>query len=201
MKWFSKINRGAILTAIVIFGVVVYLVGLSISQKSNIPEIKKICSEYIENHVKYSMLPEGQRKKTPDITEKELSNFVKEMESDISKYYPKGEQYSKLALNELNVSLQHQAGGQNVVLAYEKEILDFSKFVFKEDTVTVTILTDSSIERTDRNELGDTQDKVRSETVDKIILIKTDGEWKIINADISSPGNKNQEYNPDFYKY
>lgn len=192
MKWFSKINRGVILTVIVITGVVIYLVSLSISQSRSIPELKKLTEEYIQLDVKYAMLPEEYRNETPDITKDELDSFIQEMEEKLSVFYPDEEQYSEFAVKNIAAELTKQSKGQGVILSYEKEIVEFSNFVFKEDTVTVSVLTDTSIETTaqddmapyERGKMADTG-KIRYETDDILIFMRYKGEWKLIHAQIS----------------
>ncbi|MFA7204769.1 hypothetical protein EOM86_01980 [Candidatus Nomurabacteria bacterium] len=197
MKWFSKINRGAILTAAVLLCVVIYLVVLSITQKASVPELKKICEAYIELDVKYSMLPSEQRKSTPDITDDQLDEYINEMENELSVFYPSGEQYSEFALNAKSALLKKQAAGQSVTTEYAKEIIRYQNFVFKDDTVTVTLLTETSIERAGQSE-KDIYAAGKMEMTDSIILMKFNGQWKIIHAEINQPGDNYSEY--PYYK-
>ncbi len=186
MKWISKINRGAILTGIIIFGVIVYLIVVFIVQSISIPGISDICTDYIAFDVKYSMLPEANRVEQPDMTEDEVGQYIEMMSNELKSFYPAGDQYSKYALNAKSASLQRQAAGIDVILEYTKEIISFRTFAFKDDTVTVTILTETYIDKagTDPKDMSGSG---KMETEDHIILMKSEGQWKVIHAEIMTP--------------
>ncbi|MHB8963068.1 MAG: hypothetical protein ACYC5K_07915, partial [Saccharofermentanales bacterium] len=148
MKWLSKINRGAILTAVVILCVIVYLVALSIINSAQIPAIEQLCGEYLADEVRYSMLPEGQRKDVPDMTDAQLEEFLKEMSDAISSYYPEGEEYSRFAVKSKTADLIAQSAGQGIIYSYSKTIKDFTRYIFDKNTVTVSFTSDTSIETT-----------------------------------------------------
>ncbi len=197
MKWISRVNRGAILTGAVVLGVIVYLVVISIVQRASLPEIKQICSAYIAIDVQYSMLPDAERKEAPDITDAELNDYIEQMKKDISAFYPEGEQYSEFAVKAKTSHLEKQAAGHEVIIDYSKKIISYSGFAFKDNAVTVTIITDTSIEKTGQPEKG-VSGAVRSEMTDRIILNKTDKGWKVIFASIGTPESYD-EY-PYYYK-
>lgn len=190
MKWLSKINRGAILTTFVLLCVIGYLVGLSLVHSGQIPGIEQICREYLADEVRYSMLPEDQRKDVPDMTAAQLTSFLDEMGQVISAYYPDGEEYSKFAIKAKVADLTAQSEGQGIVYSYSKTIKEFKGVVFDKNTATVSFLSDTTIETIMTGKTGLTEKtKLTMEVNDQIILFKKDGEWHVIYASITRPDN------------
>ncbi|MHB1485604.1 MAG: hypothetical protein ACYCYI_13230 [Saccharofermentanales bacterium] len=183
MKYLSKINRGAILTAAVILAVITYLVMTSAIQKKEIPEIKKICEDYIQTEVKYNMLPALYRKDDPRMPKAELDTFLAKMKTDITAYYPPDERYFKYAIEKIANDLTSQSEGRSVVFQYTKTIAEYKDIIFDKNTVDVTILTNTTVEAKGLAGNLDT-DKITQEVSDNIILQKTGGEWKVIYANL-----------------
>ncbi|MHB1454914.1 MAG: hypothetical protein ACYCYM_13305 [Saccharofermentanales bacterium] len=196
MKWLSKINRGAILTAFVLLCVIGYLVVLSLIHSAQIPGIEQICEDYLADEIRYSMLPEDQRKDVPDMTETELASYLDEMEQAISAHYPDGEEYSKFAIKAKTADLTAQSEGQGIVYSYTKTIVDFTRYVFDKNTVTVSFLSDTTIETAMTGKAGlPEKTKMTMEVNDQIILFRKDGEWHVIYAGITRPDkNVGMEY-------
>jgi hypothetical protein len=196
MKWLSKINRGAILTVFVLLCVTVYLVSLSIIHSAQIPGIEQLCRAYLADEVRYSMLPEDQRKDVPDMTDTELASFLDGMEKAIAAYYPEGEEYARFAIKSKTADLTAQAQGQGIIYSYSKDIVDFTGYVFDKNTVTVSFISDTTIETSMAGMSGlPEKTKMTMDMNDQIILFKKDGEWHIIYAGITRPDkNGGMEY-------
>jgi len=62
MKFLSKINKGLVLTIIVLIILSIYLANIEIKRKSAKPEIEKVVKEYIALTNEYAVLPEEMQK-------------------------------------------------------------------------------------------------------------------------------------------
>jgi len=195
MKFLAKINRGLILTAVVIIGLAIYLISLNISQINATPEIKSICLDYIKTATSYTMLPEQYRKEKPDITSSGLSSYIDKMTTDIKAFYPDNEQTYKYQLKAFQTSFELQVKGQSVVFSYKKDFSKFSEIVFDGDTAKVSIITNSSIDSV--SAVTGQRGTVSGQTNDTITLQKISGKWKIIYADLPQP---NQQGQPGSFK-
>lgn len=187
MKFFSKINRGLILTSLVLVAVVIYLVTQSISQGEVKPIIKDVCEKYISTAVSYKELPEKYKKENPEIPKADLDKYIEEMTKDLKVFYTDNEKTYKYAIDKSKDDLERQANGLGTVFNYEKSIVEYKDFVFDGNTVTVTILTNAVIDGPNIFEPGMPRENFAAQTTDTITLQKVDEEWKIIYADLQEP--------------
>lgn len=58
MKIWKKINKGFLLTLIVLLALIIYLVGVEEQRKEDKTNIQKVTEEFIEFTDKYTVLPE-----------------------------------------------------------------------------------------------------------------------------------------------
>ena len=69
MKFLKKINKGLVLTIIVILALVVYLVEVERQREDDKTEIRGACEEFIDVTDKYLVLPEEMQTLTGEISE------------------------------------------------------------------------------------------------------------------------------------
>ena len=62
MKLLKKINKGLVLTVIVLVALIIYIVTVEISRNNEKPNIETACKNYIETINKYSVYPEKLQK-------------------------------------------------------------------------------------------------------------------------------------------
>lgn len=62
MKLLKKINKGLVLTVIVLLALIIYIVTVEISRNNEKPNIETACKNYIETINKYSVFPENLHK-------------------------------------------------------------------------------------------------------------------------------------------
>lgn len=187
MKFLAKINRGLILTVVIVAAIAIYLIAQSISQADEKPKIKDVCQQYINTAISYSQLPENYRKANPEIPQAELDKYIADMSKDLKAFYTDKEETYKGVIERNKEYLENQAKGVGVVYSYTKEIKEYENFVFDGDTVTVSIGTNSVFDGSDISSPLSPRGKVTGKTVDTITLQKVDGEWKVIYAFLEQP--------------
>lgn len=191
MKFISKINRGAIVTAAVLIGVVVYLVVLSWTQAAEKVEIEKVCAEYIKTEVGYSMLPTKYRIEKPDMPAAESKQYLAEMAESLQAFYLENDQVIKFNLERVQNELQKQMSGIGVIYDYQKTIAKFSSFVFDGKNVTVAMRVNTVLDGPSNDGMATSRQKSVEETEDTMILQKVDGLWKVAYANLNKPGGYN----------
>lgn len=187
MKFLAKLNRGAILTVLVLLAVVLYLLTLHFSQAAAVPEIKNTCRNYITTAVKYQMLPQKYRKDKPDMPAGELSDYISSMSTEIGAFYPDKEREN--AVDRIASNLTLQANGTGVVYGYTMAVSGFKSLDFHYDTVTVTVLCVSTYDGPYGEGINPPRTNMTGQTTDTFMLQKTDGRWQIIYADLQQPKN------------
>jgi hypothetical protein len=187
MKFLAKLNRGAVLSIAVLLAVVIYLIALQLSHNAARPEIESICRNYIKTSVDYTMLPQKYRVDKPSIPQSELDSYIAKMGNDIKAYYPDNEQMYKYVINTFKTSLQNQAKGNGTVFSYTKDVSYFKKLAFDGNSVTVTIVTNSSFDGPANSGTGAARTAVSTQTTDTITLQKTGDKWYVVYANLQKP--------------
>lgn len=199
MKLFRKLNKGLMLTILVVGVLAIYLFAIESKRNAAKPEIEKVVKEYIELTNKYAVLPEDMQKLYNGftMTEEDLNKIDKENEDKLKNYLNKYEEELKTKMidNETVVNMQKEIVEeflknsnnylQTVVTKYNKEITKIRKYSFDDDQVTVTFDTKSDIEN---KYLDDGNEKTRKDTTSEngetITLQLVDGNWKVVYSDI-----------------
>lgn len=178
MKILKKINRGLILTVIVVIGVAVYLACLSSAQAADREEIISICEDYIKAETGYSMLPEKYRKENPEIPEQELDAYINEAKTELKKFYVDNENTYKYLLERIESSLKSQAAGDDVILTYTKDIYKVDSVAFDGDKASVELIC-NTVCKTSGGSVS-TDDL----TNDSLMLQKIDGRWLLCYSNL-----------------
>ncbi len=159
MKLLRKINKGLVLTVIVLGILCIYLFSVEAKRNSAKPEIEKAVKEYIELINKYAVVPEDLQK-VYELTgdDEEIEKTAKEVGQKLQVHLDKYEEELKTKMidNQTAVDMQKDmikdflesanTYPQAVVIKYDKEIKKIKKYVFDEDQVTVTFIAKSEIE-------------------------------------------------------
>lgn len=202
MRYLKKINKGLVLTVIVLLILIIYLVAVEVGRNADKPNIEKACKEYIATLDKYAVMPESVQKlygasdienkaSINDNVSKTIDNKMVELENELK---------SKMIDNELAVKMQKDAVSsyvknnnnvfETVVTAFNRDITKIKKFAFDDDQVTVTLDTKVSQDikylefaETETKELSKKNDfNLQGET---ITLKKVDGTWKVVYASLT----------------
>lgn len=181
----KKINKGLILTIIVVIALTMYLVNLEKQRNEEKPEIKSICENFIKITDKYSVLPEEKRVINPTLTEEYYNEYITSMKNELK---------SIMVSNENAVLIQQQAIEENLEEGYNKfeartnqkrTITRITGYEFDGNQVTVKFI--NKVEKTMKYFDG-IEEKVENKTFeaahDEMVLQKTDGQWKVVYANL-----------------
>lgn len=187
MRFWKKINKGFILTIIVLIILIIYLVGVEKQREADKTEIKNACEEFVDLTNKYLVLPEEMQSLTDKITEEQEKEYGEEAEKALKNI---------MVDNTEAIKIQHQfliqalKNGYNLTdelrTKYERDILEITSYEFEGNTVTVTFSSNVEIETKYLNYLNQEQTKALSFTApsDEIMLEKVDGKWKVVYSNL-----------------
>lgn len=189
MKFLSRLNRGALLTAAVIIAVAIYLIIVMLSQNAQKPAIMDVCKKYVALEVKYSTLPDKYKTANPDMPKDEKDKLISNMTAEFNDALTNNEQMKNSIINRLKDSIEKQAAGVNVVSNYKNDILSYKNFTFSGNTVTVTIEAGVTYKL-----VSDAVESAVFDSGDILILEKVGGKWKVVYSDLPHPSQENSKY-------
>lgn len=193
MKILRKINKGLILTIIVLLALTVYLVRQEKQRNEDKPDIQKACEEFINFIDKYSVLPENLQKLTEKIDETKVEEYKKEMKTELAKLMVENEDVVNLQYQNLETALDESYNvPRNITTKIERKIIKITKYEFEGEQVTVTFKSNTkTISRylNEQNKVQENQISTEADS-DEICLQKVNGKWKIIYSNL-----KNNNYN------
>lgn len=198
MKALKKINKGLILTVIVLVILIIYLVGVESRRNAEKPHIETAVKDYIELFDKYAVLPEENQKIYYEVLSdkkfEELENSEKKaITEQVSKY--ETEVKTKMIESNKAVEIQKEAledfltennnFSQSVITKFDRNVTNLKKYVFDDDQVTVSFNSEIEIET---KYFDGTEERTKKNTQkqeeDMITLKLVDGKWKVIYADL-----------------
>ena len=152
MKIIKKINKGFILTAIVLLILIIYIISVEAKRNASKPQIEEACKDYIEAITKYAVLPENSQKlyNTNSNNREEQETKAKEMKNAIDGQLIEIEKVlkDKMIENEKAREMQKESieqflvtnnnPNEEVLTKYNKQITKIKKMDFDEDQVTMT---------------------------------------------------------------
>ena len=186
-KILRKLNRGAIVTAVVLLAVAVYLAALDIAHQKDQEDIKTACEAFLLADADWRVLPVDYENGQTRLTEDQFNQFLADMKADKAKYYVANQAALDNDLIYLNDALHSQNEGMTALTtSFENRILAFSAISFDGNSVSVTVDTQVAIES--RNFAAGETAPVRQSvsSSDSITLQKEDGIWKIVYAYINT---------------
>ena len=186
-NFLKKINRGILLSAVMLLGVIIYLISLSVVQAREKPLLEELCRQYVATEIAYSVLPEQYRDKDTVMADDELDAYLAQMKAAISPFYFDNEQILQLAVDRIGGNLATQAEGWYRIREYEKSIQFFDSFEFDGSKVTVRFKSLTTIERVNSEMSAQPETRQVGETDDLIILQKAEGSWYIVYAALNEP--------------
>jgi hypothetical protein len=181
MNWVRKINRGVILTLLLLLGIVVYLSWLGASRRDDLPVLREKAAAYLEAELVWSQLPEAYRTPQPGMPAAELAGFADAQAEIIEGWYIDHDAIVGPLVGRMREDLAKQAAGQDVFLSYTKEILKFEDILFDADRATVTMTVRTRLEVAGR------QGIYAEDMTDTVILQKESGVWQVVYAQLNKP--------------
>lgn len=187
MRILRKINKGLILTIIVLSVLTLYLANVEKQRKEDKEDIKKACEEFINFTDKYSVLPEDMQRLTEPVLESKVEEYKKEMKTELEKLMIDNEEAVKLQYQNLEFCLDEgYNNSEEIKSKLERKITKISSYEFEGSQVTVTFKAKVKTATKYLNEENEEQERQNSFDTDgdEILLQKVDGKWKIVYSNL-----------------
>lgn len=182
MRAFKKLNRGMLLTFIVLIILIVYLVALELSRAVQKEEIRDICTEVLEVMSEKIILPENARLFSAEYDVENYNAWVRDIQEQMKKYQAENTTLPAC----IATAFRTQAEANVYLTSYKNTSAADFECVFTGDMATVTFSTWLTYE-TENGLLETTPATDRERVVHRFILQKEQGSWKIVVFDVVVP--------------
>ena len=202
MRFFKRINKGLVLTIIVLLVVIVYLTGVEKQRKEDKISIQKATENFIEFTDKYSVLPEEMQILVEEVSREKIEKYEAEMKTELEKLMVSNEEAVKIQNQFLISNLESGDNQDEIRNKQERKITKISGYEFDGNQVTVTFNSklDTSIKYL--NEENKEQERKNSIEItgEEVVLQKVDGEWKVVYSNLQY-GNYSNYYEDTMVLY
>ena len=186
MKIWKKINKGFLLTLIVLLALIIYLVGVEEQRKEDKTNIQKATEEFTEFTDKYTVLPEEMQTLTEKISKEKVEKYETEMKTKLEDLMISNEEAVKIQNQILVSNLENGYSQGEIKSKQERKITKITSYEFDGDQVTVTF--NSKLETNTKylNEENEEQERKKSLDIigEEVVLQKVDGAWKIVYSNL-----------------
>ena len=195
MKVLKKINKGLILTIIVLAALLIYISGVEKQRNADKPDIKKACEEFIALTDKYVVLPEDMQKS--EVSEEKVNEYVNQMKNDVEKVMISNTEAVKIQEQVIENNLRDSYNALDVRSKMSRKIKKINGYEFDGNQVTVKLNNQVEIVTKVFDEIESTKEtETFDASNDEIILQKIDGKWKIVYSNLQFDGS-NRYYSDD----
>ncbi|MDR1465180.1 MAG: hypothetical protein LBJ11_07785 [Oscillospiraceae bacterium] len=176
----KKLNRGAVLTGLVLFCVIGYLAVTGVLHQREKPAIQAALRDYIVADSAARLLPESLRAPDAEVSDQALADCVKAAETSLAPFYAGESKSRDTAMRMLADALRNQVGGQAPRLSsLERTLRQITDFSFRGDTVAVTM----QLAVQGEADAGGKSQAIEYVSWDNTVTFKkVDGEWKVLYA-------------------
>lgn len=181
----KKINKGFILTLIVLVALTLYILKVEMQRNADKEEIQKVYEEFIDFTDKYAVLPENLQTITETKSEEKINEYKNKMKADLKKLMIDNEEAVNLQYKQLEKVLTSSYNKLEVRTSQERKINKITTYRFNGNKVDVKF--EGTVERKVKFYNGteeQTETKSFDTVYDEIVLQKVDGEWKVKYANL-----------------
>lgn len=195
MKVLKKINKGLILTIIVLAALLIYISGVEKQRNADKPDIRKACEEFIALTDKYVVLPEDMQKS--EVSEEKVNEYVNQMKNDVEKVMISNTEAVKIQEQVIENNLRDSYNALDARSKMSRKIKKINGYEFDGNQVTVKLNNQVEIVTKVFGEIDSTKEtETFDASNDEIILQKIDGKWKIVYSNLQFDGS-NRYYGDD----
>ena len=195
MKVLKKINKGLILTIIVLAALLIYISGVEKQRNADKPDIRKACEDFILLTDKYVVLPEDMQKS--EVSEEKVNEYVNQMKNDVEKVMISNTEALKIQEQVIENNLRDSYNALDVRSKVSRKIKKINGYEFDGNQVTVKLKDQVEIVTKVFDEIDSTKEtETFDASSDEIILQKVDGKWKIVYSNLQFDGS-NRYYSDD----
>ena len=203
MKILKKINKGLLLTIVVIAILVIYLTNLEKQREADKTDIKKSCEDFIAFTDEYVVLPEDMQTYTGEISKEDKEKTEIQLKDALKEQMVDNDKAIEIQYEYLLDKLENGYKTETEVKTKNKRTMTkISNYEFDGKQVTVTLRTSTETTYKYKDEFTG-EEKERKNTItspsDEIVLQKVEGKWKIVYSYLQFDvgNNSYNEYDSD----
>ena len=196
MRLLRKINKGFVLTIIVLILLISYIVSLEVQRNKEKESIREACEKYLAFENQYTLLPKEYQSFKNKIPEEKLKEYEEKVSEELKKLMIQDEKIYNLQKNIIEDKLSAQLEETNILYTSKtSKLVKISKYEFEDNQVTVTIEDSIQVEFIKKDEQAE-EETVKNKTSkieDTITLKRENDGWKVVFAEVGII--------PDMYQY
>ena len=182
MKIWRKINKGLILTIIVLVVLIIYLKQVEKQRELDKTSIKTACSEYINMVDNLIILPEEMQGHSQNLTQEDENKIKENINNELKKVMIDNKDAIEIQEQFIFDNIK-QSNRSKIITNVDKTIDEISKYEFDGDQVVVTFSTEVKTEykqMDSKSNKEEEKENIQSTYGEEITLQKVDGIWKIV---------------------
>lgn len=199
MRILKKINKGAVLTVIVLVALIIYLTGVENQRKEDKEIIKQTCEEMVDIIDECMVYPEDMQKLGEEVSKENQEKYGEQIKAKLAEKMIDNKETVEMQCKTIVNNLNYQNDKNEIRTKFERNINKISGYQFDGDQVTVTFSSTVQVEKKYKDSItGEEQTNSQSFSTsdDEIVLQKIDGKWKVTytNLQYNEYGNSTVIY-------
>ena len=183
MKKFKKINKGLILTILVLLVLTIYSINIEKQRKEDKTYIKEVCEEYIKTIDEALVLPEEMQDLKIEISKNKKDEYEKVVKDNLKKVMIDNDEVIQLTYDRLEDTIYNS---ESRVTKSERKISKISSYEFDSNKVEVNL--NAVVNTTTKYLNGNDEEESKPDSFvsnnDIIELQKIDGKWKVTYSNL-----------------
>ncbi len=187
MKIWKKINKGLILTIIVVVILIIYLEQVERQREIDKTAIKTACNEYIKMVDSLIILPEDLQEYSQNLTQEDENKLKENINNELKKVMIDNQDAIDIQSQFIYETLK-QANENKITTKCNKTIEKITKYEFDGDQVIVNFSSNLNTSYKQMNLETNTEEEkenIQSIYGEEITLQKIDGLWKIVYSNLN----------------
>lgn len=183
----KKINKGLILTIIVLAILTIYLIGLENQRKADKEEIKDTISKIADITSQMVVYPEDMQRLDKEITKEQKEKYEKEIKEKLEEIMIENEEAVDLQHKVIITNLENGNKNGEIRTKFNRNIKKIKGYEFNGEQVTVSFQSNIEEEFKYNDDILN-EEKVRKNNFDtsygEVTLKKVDGKWKMVYSNL-----------------
>lgn len=204
MKVWKKINKGFLLTIIVLLVLIIYLIGVEEQRKADKIDIKIAAENFANLTDKLVIVPEEMQNYTGVLTKENEEKIKNNIESELKKVMINNDEAIKIQYQYLLSELEDGFEENQIRTNFKRTIYKISSYEFDGDQVTVRLETMTETTYKSFNPIANKEEEKKSNsknTNDEIVLQKVNNEWKVVYSNLNYYDSNQMDYDNSMVIY
>ena len=187
MKIWKKINKGLILTIIVVVILIIYLEQVERQRELDKTAIRTACNEYIKMVDSLIILPEDLQEYSQNLTQEDENKLKENINNELKKVMIDNQDAIDIQSQFIYETLK-QANENKITTKCNKTIEKITKYEFDGDQVIVNFSSNLNTTYKQMNletNIEEEKENIQSIYGEEITLQKIDGLWKIVYSNLN----------------